>query len=65
MGLAAWPRGGNPSLVWVWCGAVARRSPRDGEPGRTEQRLCRPTRGEFGRLAVLLLDHGVEMPPMI
>jgi hypothetical protein len=29
--------------VWVWLRAVAWHSLRGGEPGRTEQQLCRPT----------------------
>jgi hypothetical protein len=45
--------------VWVWC------SLRGGDPGRMEQQLCRPMGWGFGRLAVLLLDHGVEKPSTI
>jgi hypothetical protein len=51
--------------VWVWCGAVACSSLRGGETGRMEQQLCRPMGWGFGRLAVLVLDHGVEKPSMI
>jgi hypothetical protein len=51
--------------VWVWHGAVAWHSLRDGELGRMEQRLCRPTGQGFGRLAVLLLDHALEKPSTI
>jgi hypothetical protein len=44
---------------------VAWHSLRDGELGRMEQRLCRPTGQGFGRLAVLLLDHALEKPSTI
>jgi hypothetical protein len=44
-----------------WCPVQLR----DREPGRMEQQLCRPTGWSFGRLAVLLLDHGMEKPFMI
>jgi hypothetical protein len=51
--------------VWDWNRAVAWHSPRDGEPGRTEQWLCRPMGQRFSKPAVLLLDRGVEKPSMI
>jgi hypothetical protein len=53
---------GNPGGggAWIQRGAVARRSPRGGEPGRVEELLCRATRWGLGRLNVLLLDHEVE-----
>jgi hypothetical protein len=50
---------------WVSCGVLVWRSPRGREPGRMEQQLCRTTGWEFGRLAVLLLDCGVEKPSTI
>jgi hypothetical protein len=48
-------------LAWG-CGLA---QPKEGESGRMEQRLCRPTEQGFGRLAVLLLDHGMEKPSTI
>jgi hypothetical protein len=46
--------------VWVCCRAVAWCSPSGGEPCRMEQQLCRPVGQGFGRLAILLLDRGME-----
>jgi hypothetical protein len=51
--------------AWVQRGAVAWHSLRCGEPGRMEQWLCSPTGQGFGRLAVLVLDHGVKKPSTI
>jgi hypothetical protein len=61
----AWPKRWGSCCLWVWCGAVAWHSPRGGEPGRMEQWLCRPMGREFGRLAVLILDRGMEKPSTI
>jgi hypothetical protein len=41
---------------------MAWHSQRGGEPGRMEQRLCRPVGREFGRAAILILDGGVVKP---
>jgi hypothetical protein len=61
----AWPERRGSSCVWVWCRAMAWHSPRSRDPSRTEQWLCRSMGWRFGRLAVLLLDHGMEKPSMI
>jgi hypothetical protein len=60
-------RGGDPggSGAWIRHRAVARCSPRGREPSGAEQQLCRPMGWELGRLAVLLLDRGMEKPSMI
>jgi hypothetical protein len=62
---AGMAEGGVSCHVWVWRRAMAWHSPRSGELGRMEQWLCRPMGQGFGRLAVLLLDCGVEKSSMI
>jgi hypothetical protein len=64
-GVASAGEGRVSHHVWVWNRAVAWCSLRDGEPGRTEQQLCRPMGRGFGRPAVLILDRGVVKPSMI
>jgi hypothetical protein len=59
------PRGGDPSGVWIWHRAWAWCSPRGREPDGVEQWLWRPTGWRLGKLAVLLLDCGVEKLFMI
>jgi hypothetical protein len=59
-------RGGYPSELWDPLRARVHRGlvagiPVGGEPGRMEQRLCRPTGRGFGP-AVLVLDRGVVKP---
>jgi hypothetical protein len=46
--------------VWIWHEALAWHSLRGSETSRMEQRFCRPMGWGFGRLAVLLLDCGME-----
>jgi hypothetical protein len=55
----------GPGGVWIQCGAVAWCRLRGGEPSGAEQQLCRPTGWGLGRLAVLLLDCGMEKPSMM
>jgi hypothetical protein len=55
-------RGGVPGGPWVWCRPRAGHCLRGGEPGREEQQLLRPMGWGLGRLAVLLVDHGLEKP---
>jgi hypothetical protein len=51
--------------AWIWCGAGSRCDQRGGEPGRAEKQLCRPMGQGLGRLAILLVDRGVEKPSTI
>jgi hypothetical protein len=60
-----WPNRQGSCCVCVWHGAVAGHSRRGGEPGKREQCLCRTMGKGFGRLAGLLLYHGVEKPSTI
>jgi hypothetical protein len=63
-GVASVAEGRVSRHVWVRT-AVAWHSLSGGEPSRMEQRLCSPMGQGFGRLAVLLLDHGVVKPSTI
>jgi hypothetical protein len=56
----AWPERWGSRHVWIQHGVLAWRSLRGGEPGKTEQRFCRPMGQGFCRPAVLLLDCGME-----
>jgi hypothetical protein len=52
----AQPKRQGSGHAGVWRSAVAWLSLRGGEPGRTEQKLCRPKGRRFNRPTVLLLD---------
>jgi hypothetical protein len=51
--------------AWIWCRARAQHGLKGGEPGQAELQLCSPTEWGLGRLAVLLLDCGVEKPSRV